>query len=183
MDVWSFPNSRSPSFFKVLNFQTAVTFGTNVRLTQFIFWIFVFFRYLLENVIHLPRIPFYLPHRISTRIRNSKTRFLEKRHAQTAFRQFGCVDLEKIRGFNKKIAWNGRPRPELWPFEVSQIQSHLRSLRCWISNGRNFRLERPFDAIFFLNPCIFSRSIWITHRDYFNFLLFFSSYFDSYKNQ
>ena len=97
----------------------AVTLGTNVRLTQFFFLIFVIFRNLLENVIHLTRISFYLPHRISTRIRNSKTRFLEKRHAQTAFRQFGCVDLEKIREFKKKIALNGHPRPELWPFEVA----------------------------------------------------------------
>ena len=46
-------------------------------------------------------------------------RFWENRHAQTAFGQFGYVDLEKIREFKKKIALNGHPRPELWPFEVA----------------------------------------------------------------
>ena len=160
-----------------------VTFASSVRLTQSFFWILVLFRDLFEKPIAFTWISFYFFHHVSTLIGISKTRFWENRHAQTAFRQFGCVDLEKIREFKKKIAWNGHPRPELWPFEVSQIQSLLRPLRCWISNGRNFRLERPFDAIFFLNPRIFSRSTWITHRHYLNFLWFFSSYFDSYKNQ
>ena len=31
-------------------------------------------------------------------------RFWENRHAQTNFRQFGCVDIEKIRGLKKKLS-------------------------------------------------------------------------------
>ena len=50
-------------------------------------------------------------------------RFWENRHPQTAFRQFRCVDLEKIREFKKKIALNGHPRPELWPFEVQKFKA------------------------------------------------------------
>ena len=46
-----------------------------------------------------------------------KMRFWENRHAQTAPRQLGCVDIEKIRGFKQKIASNGHPKLELWPSE------------------------------------------------------------------
>ena len=123
MAVWSFTNSKVPSTFKMLNFQTAVSLGSNVRLTQIFFWILVFLRELFEKSILLVRISFYFFHHVPTRIRISKRRFLEKRLAQTAFRQFVCVDIEKIRGFKKKIASIGHPRPELWPFEVQKFKA------------------------------------------------------------
>jgi len=77
--------------------------------------------------------PFEFPFSIlilfSTHLRMSKRRFPKNRPGQTALRQFGCVAIEKIRGFKKKIGWNGHPKPELWQFEVSQIRSYLQSLR------------------------------------------------------
>ena len=117
-------------------------------------------------------ISFLFSHLISTHLRMSKTRFLKNPLAQTALRQFVCVGIEKIRRFKKKIARNGLPKPELWPFEVSQIPGYLQSFRIF-SNDRNFRLERPFDAIFFLIPLIFARSIWETHPLSLNFLFTF----------
>ena len=78
---------------------------------------------------------------------------MKNRLAQTALRQFGCVDIEKIRGFKRKIARNGRPKAELWPFEVSQIHSYLQSLRF-------FQMIVTFDsnvlsAQFFFDPSYF----------------------------
>ena len=68
------------------------------------------------------------------------------------------IDLEKIRGFKKKIASNGRSSRKLRPFEIQ----HLKERRwLWIyatSNGHNSGLGCPFKAIFFLNSRIFSRS-------------------------
>jgi len=118
MAVWSFPNSQLPSIFKMLNFQTVVTFHSDVRLTQSIFWILVFSRDLFEKPIRFHWISFLFFHHISARmVKNSKRRFRENRHAQTASWWLGWVDIENIRIIKKKIAPNGRPKLELRPFE------------------------------------------------------------------
>jgi len=113
-DLWPFEVSQIRGYLQYLRmFQTVVTSGPNVLSRQFFFWFLVFLRDLFEKLIPFHRISLLLFHRVST----SKRRFLKNRFAQTAWRRFRRVDIEKIRGFKKKIAWNGQPKPALWPFE------------------------------------------------------------------
>ena len=114
MAVWNFLNSRLPSIFKNF-FRMVVTSDSNVVSAQFFFWFLVFLRDLFEKLIPPHWISFLLFRHISM----SKRRFSKNRLARTALRLFGCVDIEKIRRFKKKIDWNGHPRPELWPFEFT----------------------------------------------------------------
>jgi len=46
---------------------------------------------------------------------------MKKRLAQAALRGFGCVGMEKIRRFKRKIARKGQPKPELWPYEHNLV--------------------------------------------------------------
>ena len=113
-ELWPFEVSKIHGYLQSLRiFQMIVTSDSNVLSTQFFFWFLVFLRDLFEKLIPLRWISFLLFHHIWT----SKRRFTKNRVAETALRRFGCVDIVKIRGFKKKIAWNGRPKPELWPFE------------------------------------------------------------------
>ena len=113
-ELWPFEVSQIHSYLQSLRFfQMIVTFDSNVLSAQFFFWSLVFLRDLFEKLIPFNRISLLLFRRIPM----SKRRFLKNGLAQTALRPFGCVDIEKIRGFKKKIAWNGHPKPELWPFE------------------------------------------------------------------
>ncbi|KAH0691319.1 hypothetical protein KY289_018677 [Solanum tuberosum] len=57
--------------------------------------------------------------------------FFRGRGIRRALRGRGIRRALRGRGFRRALRGRGfRRAPELWPFEVSQIQSHLRSLRC-----------------------------------------------------